>query len=99
MTRKCLRFVFCVAFAAALVSLPAEAKPRKIPVSAIGSGTEAAKSSAEEYAKNNAELGLVCIGTLENIKTRVTACNKIGEGEHAKYFCTAIANATCVIGS
>lgn len=70
------------------------AKEIRVHVTAMGQGTDSDRGSASTAAKDNAEGGLVCVGHLEDVRTNVTGCSKIGDN----YMCMAVANGTCVIG-
>jgi hypothetical protein len=63
---------------------------------AVGSGTGADQGSATDAAKSNAEGMLVCAGTLEGVHSNSTGCVQSGD---TAYVCSAIAMATCVIGT
>jgi len=84
-----------VAGLAALPALRADAKPMRVPVTSIGSGTDVDKSAAMSAAKDNAESMLVCAGTVEGLKTTSTGCTQTG----SSYVCAAVSSATCVLGS
>ena len=77
------------------LALSAEAKPLRVPVTNIASGTNTDQNIASESAKGSAEAGLICAGTLEGVRTNLTGCIQAGDS----YVCTAVSAATCVIGS
>jgi len=80
---------------ASLLAAVAEAKPLRVPVTAFGSGSDTDQGAAQSAAASNAQGMLVCTGSLENVQTSSTGCVLV-EG---LYNCTAVAHATCVIGS
>ncbi len=76
----------------------ADAKPVRVGVTAMGTGTDSDKGSAQSAAKDSAKASLVCAGRLEEVDANVSGCVQTGSGENKSFICTAVARGTCVIG-
>jgi hypothetical protein len=93
------RTLFFVGGLTMLVVLTAQARPYIQSITAFGSGSDSDQSTARSYAKENAESSLVCMGTLQNVRSVVTGCVDAGSNDSGhSWTCMASATAQCVIG-
>jgi hypothetical protein len=82
---------------ASTFALSALAAEKRSTVTAVGNATDPDRSAAIDAAKEDAESNLSCSGDLQNTRTSLKGCVKVGSPDDVQWACAAISTATCVI--